>query len=58
MEITFDNMHQAISALRKCAKENRNKFTPTGAICVYALCDDVANFLEKLEKDNNEHKRE
>jgi hypothetical protein len=50
MEITKDNLHQAIAALRQCAKENENSNTDTGAIRVSDLCNDVANYLES-QKD-------
>ena len=47
MEITKQNLNQAIAALRQCAKENRKRITSTGAIRVSDLCDDVANYLER-----------
>ena len=47
MEITNSNLHQAIAALRQCAKENKGKQTDTGCIVVSDLCLDVADFLEK-----------
>ena len=47
MEITKENLHQAIAALRKCAKENKDKQKDTGAIRISDLCNDVADFLEK-----------
>lgn len=47
MEITKDNLHQAIAALRQCAKENENRQTDTGAVCVTDLCSDVADYLER-----------
>ena len=50
MEITKDNLHQAIAALRQCAKENENSNTDTGAVRVSDLCNDVANYLES-QKD-------
>lgn len=46
MTITKDNLHQAIAALRQCAKENENSRTDTGAIRVSDLCNDVADYLE------------
>ena len=52
MTITKDNMHQAIAALRQCAKENENKQTDTGAVRVTDLCNDVADFLEKEKTAN------
>ena len=53
MEITKENLHTAIAALKQCAKENRNVRTDTGCIVVSNLCDDVARFLESLMKENN-----
>jgi DNA-binding SARP family transcriptional activator len=50
MEITKQNLRQAIAALRKCADENRNRIVSTGAIKISDLCDDVANYLEKDSK--------
>lgn len=50
MTITKDNLHQAIAALRQCAKENENKQTDTGAVRVSDLCNDVANYLDSLPK--------
>ena len=47
MTITKDNMHQAIAALRQCAKENENRQTDTGAVRVTDLCNDVADYLER-----------
>lgn len=55
MEITKDNMHQAISALRKCAEEHINDMTPTGRIRISDLCNDVADFLEQI---HNEYAKE
>jgi hypothetical protein len=51
MEITKNNLSQAIGALRQCAKENENKNTDTGCIRVSDLCNDVATYLEKELKD-------
>ena len=47
MEITNNNLHKAIAALRQCAKENKGKQTDTGCVVVSDLCTDVANYLEK-----------
>lgn len=47
MEITTNNLHQAIAALRQCAKENEKRKTDTGAVCVTNLCNDVADYLCK-----------
>ena len=49
MEITKQNLNQAIAALRRCADENRSRIISTGAIRVSDLCDDVADYLEKEE---------
>ena len=51
MEITKQNLNQAIAALRQCANENRNTFTITGAIRLSDLCNDVADYLEKEDKE-------
>ncbi len=47
MEITLENLHRAIAALRQCANENAGKPTDTGNVVVAGLCTDVADFLEK-----------
>lgn len=47
MEITRNNLNQAIAALRQCAKENKDRATDTGNIRVSDLCNDVAAYLEK-----------
>ena len=47
MEITLENLHTAIAALRQCANENAGKPTDTGNVVVAGLCTDVADFLEK-----------
>ena len=47
MEITRNNLNQAIAALRQCAKENKDRATDTGNIRVSDLCNDVATYLEK-----------
>jgi len=47
MEITINNLNQAIAALRQCAKENEGRTTDTGNIRVSDLCNDVATYLEK-----------
>ena len=52
MEITKENLHKAIAALRQCAKENEGKHTDTGAIRVSDLCSDVAAYLEKSMHSN------
>ena len=50
MEITFENLHKAIAALRKCADENKGKPTNTGNVVVSDLCTDVADFLVRQPK--------
>lgn len=50
-KITLDNLHVAIAALRKCAKENENQMHFTGDERVSDLCKDVADFLESLQAD-------
>lgn len=57
MEINEHNIKETIYALRQCAKEHKNDITDTCSIRVSDLCDDVANFLEKLQ-DNGWHKIE
>ena len=47
MEITDQNIGTAIAALKRCAKENEEKQTDTGAIRVSDICSDVAAYLEK-----------
>ena len=47
MEVTINNLNQAIAALRQCAKENKDQATDTGNIRVSDLCNDVATYLEK-----------
>lgn len=49
MEITKDNLWQAIKALRQCADAHRNDVTPTFYIRVTDLCEDVANYLDKIK---------
>lgn len=51
MEITKENLHIAIAALRQCAKENENTVTDTGKIRVLSICRDVADYLEQLNKE-------
>lgn len=51
MVINYENIHQAISALNQCVKENENKQTDTGAIRVSDLCADVSYFLCKVQQD-------
>ena len=53
MEITFENLHRAIAALRQCAKENDGRQTDTGAIRVTDLCNDVADYLQRLVDDKD-----
>ena len=49
MEITKNNLNQAIAALRQCAEEHKNDITDTFKIRVADLCTDVANYLEKMK---------
>lgn len=49
MTITKENLHQAIAALRQCAKENENRQTDTGAVRVTDLCNDVADYLDRQQ---------
>ena len=49
MEITKDNIIQVISALRQCAKEHKNEFTPTCGIIISEICNDVADYLDKIK---------
>ena len=46
MEISKQNLNQAIAALRQCSDENKNRITNTGHIRVSDLCNDVADYLE------------
>ena len=57
MEITKNNLKQAISALRQCAKENEGRNIDTHKIRISDLCNDVASYLEK-EWENIESMRE
>lgn len=58
MEITRNNLNQAIAALRQCAKENKGRTTDTGNIRVSDLCNDVATYLEKEWKSINQASEE
>jgi hypothetical protein len=49
MEITRDNIGKAIQALRKCAAEHKAEVVPTFGIVTYAICEDVADYLEKIK---------
>ena len=49
MEITRENIGQAINALRKCAEEHKKDVTPTFGIVVSSICNDVADYLEKIK---------
>ena len=42
-----------INALRKCAKEHENDRTPTGHMRVSDLCQDTANLLEEVEREQS-----
>lgn len=52
MEINYDNIHRAIAALNKCAKEFENKPVSTGAVRVSDLCTDISYFLCKVRQDH------
>lgn len=56
MGLTESKKSQAVGALRKCAKEHEKDFTPTFNIRVSDLCSDVADYLEELQKENEELK--
>ena len=53
MEITYDNLPQAIAALKKCAQEHEKDFVPTGHIVTAELCNDVVMFLQNLLTKEN-----
>lgn len=57
MELTKDNIKEAINALRQCAKEHKNDNHDTFSTDTYSLCLDVAEFLEK-EYIKKEHKEQ
>lgn len=48
MKIAYDNLPQAIQALKKCAKEHENDYISFGAVRTSDLCEDVACFLQNL----------
>lgn len=52
MEIKKENLNQAIASLRQCAYEQKNCFNPTCGIIVSSLCNDVADYLEKIKNGN------
>ncbi len=56
MGITDSIKAQAVSALRQCAREHEKDITPTFHIRVSDLCNDVAEYVEKLQKENAELK--
>lgn len=47
---------QAVGALRQCAKEHEKDFTPTFNIRVSDLCNYIADYVEELQKENEERK--
>lgn len=53
MKINYENLPSAIAALYKCARENENKQTGTGAIRVSDLCCDVAAFLAYVKEEHD-----
>lgn len=54
MKITRESLYKAINALRKCAEQESDKEYGTGDIIVPALCNDVADYLEGLDKTEEE----
>ena len=55
MEITNENLHKAIAALRQCAKENKGKQTDTGSVVISDICTDVADYLERPADGRDKH---
>lgn len=54
MGMTESKKAQAVSALRQCAKEHEKDFTYTFCIRVSDLCNDIADYIEELQKENAE----
>ena len=50
----MNDYRKYINALRQCAKEHEKDFTGTGCIRVSDLCNDTADLLESLEKEDEE----
>lgn len=48
MTITYEDLPQAIQALKKCAKEHEKEYISFGAVRTSDLCEDVACFLQTL----------
>lgn len=48
MEVTSKNLHVLIAQLRKCSSENKHKQTSTGYVNVANICEDTANYLDKV----------
>ena len=55
MEITNENLHKAIAALRQCAEENKGKQTDTGSVVISDICTDVADYLERPVDGRDKH---
>lgn len=56
MGITESKKAQAVSALRQCAIEHEKDVTYTLNIRVSDLCNDIADYVEELQKENSELK--
>ena len=54
----MNDYRKYINALRKCAKEHEKDFTGTGCIRVSDLCNDTADLLESLEKEEEKNECE
>ena len=58
MGMTESKKAEAVGALRQCAKEHEKDFTYTFNIRVSDLCNDIADYLEELQKENAELKEQ
>lgn len=56
--MTESKKAQAVDALRKCAKAHEKDFTFTCEIRVSDLCNGVADYVEKLQKENEQLKKD
>lgn len=56
MGITESKKAQAVSALRQCAIEHEKDVTYTFNIRVSDLCNDIADYVEELQKENSKLK--
>ena len=54
----MEDFGKYIYALRKCAEEHQNDSTSTFCIRVSDLCNDTANMLERLKKDESMRHKE